>query len=156
MAAAIALMVAGTAVAAPPSRVFVAKAGASDLYERTASQLVLGTTRDREVRRFATMMVADHSKSTQMIKSAARRSGLHPRPPVLEPQQRRMLADLRHARGRDRDRLYIDQQKQAHQDALGLMQDYASTGADRPLARAAQDIVPVIQHHIDMLGSVAR
>jgi putative membrane protein len=63
-----------------------------------------------------------------------------------------MLADLRHARGRARDRTYLDQQRQAHAEALSLMQDYAATGSARPLRRAAGDIAPVVQHHIDMLS----
>lgn len=147
-----ALLFAGMVHAAPPTPVFVAKAGASDLYERQSSQIVLASTRDPGVRRFASEMIRDHTKSTQMVKTAALRSGLHPRPPMLEPRQRAMLADLRHARGRDRDRAYLDQQRQAHADALALMQDYASTGSAPALRRAAGNIAPVVQHHIDMLS----
>jgi putative membrane protein len=145
-------MFAGMVHAAPPTPVFVAKAGASDLYERQSSQLVLASTRDSDVRRFASEMVRDHTKSTQMVKSAALRSHLHPKPPALEPKQRQMLADLRRARGRDRDRAYLDQQRQAHAEALSLMQDYASSGSAPALRKAASDIAPVVQHHIDMLS----
>jgi putative membrane protein len=98
------------------------------------------------------MMVMDHSKSTAKVKAAALRSGVRPKPPMLEPEQRRMVADLRHAQGRDRDRLYIDQQKQAHQMALALQQEYASTGSAPALRRVAGDIVPVVRHHIEMLN----
>jgi putative membrane protein len=154
IAAATVLMFASAAHAAPPPPVFVAKAGASDLYERTASQTVLASTHNPDVRRFATMMVRDHSKSTQMVKNAASRSGLHPRPPALEPKQRAMIADLRRARGRDRDNVYLDQQRQAHAEALSLMQDFAATGSAPPLRRVAGEIVPVVQHHIELLGSI--
>jgi putative membrane protein len=147
---------AGAAVAAPPTPVFLAKAGASDLYERTASQTVLASTRNPDVRRFASMMVRDHNKSTQMVKAAAMRSGLHPRPPMLEPAQRRMIADLQRARGGMRDTMYLDQQRQAHADALSLMQDYAATGSTPALRRIAGEIVPVVQHHIDMLHAMHR
>ncbi len=154
LAAATAMMFAGAAVSAPPTPVFLAKAGASDLYERTASQLVLGSTRNPGVRRFASMMVTDHSKSTAMVKSAAMRSGLHPNPPMLDWKQKKMIGDLRHANGRRRDALYIDQQKGAHAEALSLMQDYAATGSTPALRRAAGNIVPVVQHHIEMLNAL--
>jgi len=154
LAAATAFMLAGAVQAAPPTPVYVAKAGASDLYEKTSSQIVLGSTRNPEVRRFASMMVNDHSKSTAMVKSAALRSSVRPRAPMLEPMQRRMVADLRRAQGRDRDRLYLQQQRQAHQMALDLQQDYASTGSAPALRRAAGNIVPVVQHHIDMLRDI--
>jgi putative membrane protein len=156
LAAASALILAGALDAAPPTPVFVAKAGASDLYERQASQLVAGSTRDPRIRRFANEMIRDHTKSTQMIKAAALRSGLHPRPPKLDWQQKRMITELRRAHGRSRDTVYLNQQQQAHAQALGLMRDYAATGSARALRRAAGEIVPVIRHHIGMLTDIRR
>ena len=149
-----ALMLAGSALAAPPTPVYLAKAGASDLCEKTSSQIVLSSTRNADVRRFANMMVADHSKSTANVKAAALRSGTRAKPPMLNPMQRRMVQDLRGARGSDRDRLYVEQQKQAHQMALALQQEYASTGSAPALRRTARNIVPVVQHHIEMLGDM--
>jgi len=154
LAAAAALMLAGAAHAAPPAAEFVAKAGASDLYESMSSKLVLATTHDAAVRRFAGEMIKDHTKSTQMVKSAALHSGLHPKPPALDAKQRGLVADLRKAKGADRDHIYLDQQKQAHADALSLMQDYASSGSDAALRKAASGIVPVVKHHIDMLNGM--
>lgn len=154
MSGACALLFVGMVHAAPPAPVFVAKAGASDLYERQASQLVASSTSDPGIRRFANEMVRDHTKSTQMVKSAAMHSGLHPKPPMLDDKQRAMLADLRHAHGHDRDHAYLDQQRRAHADALSLMQDYAATGSAPALRKAAGDIAPVVQHHIDMLNNM--
>lgn len=154
LAAATALMLAGAAHAAPSAADFVAKAGASDLYERTSSKLVLATTHDSGVRRFASEMIKDHTKSTQMVKAAALRSGLHPKPPVLDAKQQGLVADLRKAKGADRDHVYIDQQKQAHAEALSLMQDYAASGSDAALRKAAAGIAPVVKHHIDMLNGL--
>jgi putative membrane protein len=155
LAAVTAMTFVGLAHAAPSAVDFVAKAGASDLYEQTSSKLVLASTHDAGVRRFATEMVKDHSKSTQMVKTAALRSGLHPKPPMLDAKKQAMVADLRKAKGADRDRLYLDQQKQAHAEALSLMQDYAAAGSDAALRKAAGDIVPVVQHHIGMLNSMS-
>jgi putative membrane protein len=135
---------------AVPTPVYLMKAGASDLFERQEGQL-MSSSRDPQVARFAQQMVRDHSNSTAMVKTAALRARLHPRPPMLDGEQRRDLAALRAAQGRDRDQLYIRQQKQAHQDALMLHQGY-STGGDVPALRnAASKIVPVVQHHIAML-----
>ena len=156
MAAAAAWMI-GAASAAPPPSLFFAKAGVGDLCEKTSSQIVVASTRNPDVRRFATMLIVDHGKSSQMVRSAARRSGLHPPAPALDPTQRRMIADLRRTAGwRDRDMAYIEQQKQAHAETLSLMQDYAAAGAAPPSRRVAGDIVPVGQHHIDMLNSIGR
>jgi len=130
---------------------FVANAGASDLYEKTSSQLVLRSSRNRQVRDFAQQMVADHSKSTANVTRAARAGGVRAAPPRLNAEQSRMVAQLRRANGTQRDRLYIQQQKTAHRQALALHSGYARSGTIAPLRHAAGEVAPVVRHHIAML-----
>ena len=68
--------------------------------------------------------------------------GALPRHPSPRPKQRAMIADLRRAVATDN--VYLDQRRQAHAEALSLMQD---------LCGAAGEIVPVVQHHIGLLGA---
>jgi putative membrane protein len=154
LAATVLAFAGGSAIAATPTPTFLAKAGASDMYEKQSSQLVLGTSKNAEVRRFATMMVSDHTTSTNKVKAAAKEAGVTPPPPALEPKQRKMIADLTAAKGTARDGLYLQQQRMAHQEALALHSDYAATGDKAPLRRAAGEIKPVVQHHIDMLANM--
>lgn len=133
---------------------YVMKAGAGDLYERTSSKLVLESTQNPKVREFAQMMVTDHEKSTADVKMAAKQAGITPQPPKLEPDQSRMMGQLRQKTGAARDTLYLTQQKTAHQKALALHQGYAQTGTAAPLKMAAGKIAPVVQHHIEMLNGM--
>ena len=132
---------------------FVARAGASDLYERQSSQLVLNS-RDARVRDFARMMVRDHSRSTADIKAAARRDGVRVGAPRLDPMKARNLAALRRATGPRRDRLYVEQQRMAHDEALALHRSFAAEGRARALSRTAGQIVPVVSHHREMLQNM--
>lgn len=136
---------------APAPDTYVAKAGASDLYERTSSQLVLQSTRDGKIRDFATMMLRDHAKSTADVKRAAAASRVAVPAPKLEPAQAQMIAELRRATGTQRDRLYVTQQRTAHQQALALHGSYAQNGSAAPLKTVAAATAPVVQHHIEML-----
>ena len=136
------------------SATYVMKAGAGDLYERESSALVLKSTGNPALKSFAQMMVTDHSKSTAAVKAAAMKAKLHPGAPHLMPEQARNIAALRAAHGTDRDTLYITQQKAAHQDALALHQDEAANGRAPSLKMAAAKIVPVVQHHIEMLDAM--
>jgi putative membrane protein len=165
---ALALGVAATVPAGPSARAeaqrhvgraamaYVAKAGAADLYEIQASQLAATRARRPQVREFAQMLVTDHTHSTQMVSDAARSDGLDPRPPMLEPAQRRMLRQLERARDRDFDRLYLGQQIPAHQQGLALHRSYARNGEGRALRRTAGEIVPVVQHHLERARQLAR
>ncbi|TZG26535.1 DUF4142 domain-containing protein [Sphingomonas montanisoli] len=130
---------------------YVATAGASDLYERTSSQIVLETTSDPKVREFATMMLSAHRDSTADVKAAAAKSKVKAGPPMLTPTQAEMVAQLKAETGAARDATYIAQQKAAHGQALNVQKAYAADGTAMPLKLAAGRIVPVVEHHIMML-----
>lgn len=139
---------------------FVTAAAQSDEYERRAGRMAQRMAVSNRVREFGGMMVQDHTKTTEDLKAAIRRSGhTPPPPPPLRADQQSMLDQLRGAR-RGFDFAYLSQQVQAHQEALRLMQDYASTGHNPALREAAQQTVPLIQHHLEMAqrlqGSVRR
>ena len=136
----------------PPE--YVMTAGASDLYETQSSQLVLETTQDPKVRAFATMMVQDHGKSTAMVKAAAAKSRVPAKPPKLMPLQAELIAQLRAEKGPARDAAYVAQQKAAHGQALAVQKAYADGGTAPALKSAAAGIVPVVEHHIEMLKAM--
>lgn len=151
-AAALGLAAMPAAAQAPAGSTYIMKAGASDLYEKTSSEIVLQSTQDPKVREFAQGMIRDHTKSTADIKAAAMQGKLKVPAPKLNAEQTRMVAQLRAARGTARDSLYWEQQKAAHQQALALHESYAEGGKTASLKSAAAEIVPVVQHHIAMLN----
>lgn len=130
---------------------YVATAGASDLYERQSSQIVLETTTDPAVRSFAGMMIVHHQKSTDDVKAAAMRARVPVAPPMLTPTQSELIAELRAESGPARDATYIAQQRASHGQALAVQQAYAASGTATPLKAAAAKIVPVVKSHIAML-----
>lgn len=139
--------------AAPPAADFVKQAGASDIYELQSSKLVMAS-KNPGVKSFAQEMVKDHTQSTQQVKAAARADGLTPRPPMLMAEQKANIQALTAAKGAQRDTLYIQQQKAAHQQALALHQGYASDGDKPALKAAAGKIAPIVQHHMEMLNQM--
>lgn len=133
---------------------FVKMAGASDLYERTSSQIVLKDAKDAKVRDFANMMMSDHAKSTADLVTAAKNDGLTPGEPILMPAQAKMISDLKAAKPANREKVYVRQQIMAHQDALALHTLYAQSGNTPMLKAAAAKIAPVVQTHLDKLKSM--
>ena len=133
---------------------FVEMAGASDLYEKTSSQMILKTAKDPKVRNFAQMKVDDHSKTTMQVTAAAKSDGLKPMPPKLMPEQSKMLADLKAAKPADRERVYISQQVMAHEQALALHSTFAKSGDKPALRKAARGAVPVVQGHLTDIRAI--
>lgn len=150
-------MKAHTASAAMPTAApeFVKMAGASDLYEKTSSKLVLETTKDPAIRSYANMMIADHGKTTAQVTAAAKAEGMKPGAPKLMPKQTKMIAELRAAKGPARDKVYVQQQVMAHEEALALHTTY-SQGGDRPaLKKVAAGAVPIVQAHLDQVRGMS-
>ncbi len=155
-AASLAAMLAVPAAAAPmlTGKQFVAKAGASDLFERKEAA-IMATSSNTDIAGFAKQMMTDHTKSTDMVKAAAMKDGIKPGAPMLMAKQKSDLAALSASKGAARDSLYVTQQKAAHADALDLMTSYSTSGKATHLKMTAGKIAPVVQSHIDMLDKMA-
>jgi putative membrane protein len=134
---------------------YVMKAGAGDQYEIQSSQLELQSSKDPKIKAFARKMIADHNKSTAMVKAAAMKASMNPAPPMLDADGQQMMSALQGADGAQRDALYLQQQKMSHDKALALHQDYSQNGDSAPLKAAAAKIVPVVQMHETMLGKIS-
>ncbi|AEG50602.1 hypothetical protein Sphch_2972 [Sphingobium chlorophenolicum L-1] len=133
---------------------YLAKAGAGDLFEIQSSQAVLEKTKNAKVRDFATMMVKAHQQSTAKLKAAAGEAKLTVKPPVLTSDQQAMLDAIKSAPADGVDMVYAAHQRTAHEAALQLHRSYAADGDMAPLRRAAGEIVPVVESHIQHLADL--
>jgi putative membrane protein len=128
---------------------YMAMAGSSDQFEIQSGQLALQMSQNPSVRNFSNMIIADHTRSTQMVMAAAQSAGLNPPPPALLPPQQSMLDQLRAAgSGPSFDMAFQQAQVSAHQQALQLHQNYATQGDVPALRTVAGQIVPIVQMHL--------
>lgn len=145
-----------TPVAAVPNDAptYLAKAGAGDLFEIDSSKAVLTRTKNKDVREFAAMMVAAHTASTLKLKAAAAKDDVKVGDPVLDADQQSALDAIKAATADTVDALYLAAQRKGHAAALALHQNYADNGDKPALKKAAGEIVPVVQKHIDELSKL--
>ncbi len=136
---------------APAAMDFVRMAGASDLYEINSSQIVMQSTQNADVRRFAEMMIEHHTMTTQTVMAAAREAGMNPPPPALDAPKSEMIRQLQAAQGTARDSLYVRQQVMAHREALTLHGSYAGNGDTPELKGAASAAVPIVARHYNQV-----
>jgi putative membrane protein len=96
------------------------------------------------------MMVDDHTKSTNNLKSAIAASGLTLTPPAaLDKDHADKVQDFKDKDAADFDKAYLDDQVDAHQAALDLLQRYANDGDNASLKGFAATTAPVVQGHYD-------
>jgi putative membrane protein len=150
-------MAANSAAATPTTAAgFIAAAGASDMFEIQSAKLALANSKSDDIHKFAQMMIADHTKTTDAVKAAAKKAGITPAPPQLTAEQQQMLDQLKPLKGDDFDKAYLAQQMPAHQQALALIQNYAQNGDTPALVDAAKSAVPIVQKHIDHLQELQK
>ena len=153
LGAALSAFAATAAFAVTPQK-FIETAGASDMFEVDSAKLMV-TSKNPAVSRFATNMIAAHTKSTKMVKAAAQADHLGVKAPSLSVGQRADLTALKAVpAGKTKDDLYIKQQKAAHDDALALMKDYSANGTASHLKMTAGKIAPVVEMHEAMLAKL--
>lgn len=136
--------------ATPNGQDFVNRAGRSDAYEIEAAKLAQANASSQAVKDFAAEMIKAHTESTARIKAAAAKASPAIAPdPALTPDQSEDLAELARKKGAEFDKEYIDDQVDAHEDALALMRDYAEHGDTPSLKAAAAEIAPVVSKHLE-------
>ncbi|HEY5105243.1 MAG TPA: DUF4142 domain-containing protein [Caulobacteraceae bacterium] len=134
---------------------FVTAAATSDMYEIAAAKIAMQKSTNPAIKKFAQQMVHDHSASTAKLKGLLAQPGMTATPPTdMDERRKGMLNNLTMAKPADFDKLYIDQQVAAHDEALTLFKGYADHGDNDALKGFAASTTPVIQSHRDMAKQI--
>jgi putative membrane protein len=130
---------------------FIREAAIANSYEIQAADLALQRSRDPHVESLARMIRSDHDKAGRRL-AQIDRNGLPPLPTALDDRRQQMLDQLKSARAEDFNGAYLDQQKNAHDDAIQAFSDYAANGDNPDLKRFAADTLPALRKHDDAVA----
>jgi putative membrane protein len=125
----------GTAGVSGDAREFVEKAATGSMAEVQLSQLATDRAQSPEVKQFAQMMVADHTKANEELKQAVSPYNMTV-PADIDEKHREQMEELRNLRGAEFDREYISAMIDGHQEMQGLLEDRADTGRNDPQSHA--------------------
>jgi putative membrane protein len=130
---------------------FVTAAATSDMYEVAAGKLAQQKATSPAVKQFAARMVHDHTASTDKLKKLLAGGGISATPPAdMDERRKGMLNNLNGATGADFDKMYVDQQVAAHEEAQTLFQGYIDKGDNAALKGFASSVLPTIKAHLAM------
>ena len=145
----------------PNAEQFRAKATSSDAFEITSSKIALTHATNTDVKDFATMMVHDHTATTDKLvalgginkaslesKMEIGKDGKYAGNDLLSASQAAELNSLNSKSNADFDQTYMDDQVQGHKDAVALMEDYAKNGTNKKLKAFAAETLPTIKEHL--------
>ena len=134
---------------APKTVDFIKEAAISDMTEIEAAK-VAQQKGNAEEKKFAEMMLADHTKTSNELKAMVPANLKAALPAALDDASQKKLAKLRDAKPEDFASEYDLMQVSAHKDAVSLFERYAGGGDDPKLKDWAGKTLPALKHHLEM------
>ena len=117
---------------------------------RSAQAQIAKLKGNAEEKKFAEMMLADHTKTSNELKAIIPASMKAAVPTTLDDASQKTLAKLRDAKPEDFSSEYDSMQVSAHKDAVTLFERYANGGDDLKLKDWAAKTLPALKHHLEM------
>lgn len=135
---------------APKTEDFIMEASASDVFEIESSKLALQKGNEA-TKAFAQQIIADHEKTTAELKALIATGKVQGNPvATLTEDFKEEVDDLAKLDGDEFNEEYIDDQVEAHEDAVDLFKRYAEEGENADLKAWAAKTLPALQHHYQM------
>lgn len=136
-----------TASLAGTDATFLRKAMEGGLEEVQRAQAAMQSAQRAEVRNVASMMLEDHRRTNEKLTQLASSKGWNvpSAASTAESDQSRTSA------GPGFDDNYLEDEIRHHRETISLFRAQASSGSDPDLRQFAQDTLPALEHHLEML-----
>ena len=135
---------------APKTEDFILQASASDMFEIESSKLALQKG-DEPTKAFAQQMITEHEKTSSELKALLAGGKVQGNPvTALTEDQKEEVDELAKLDGAEFNEEYIDDQVEAHEDAVDLFKRYAEEGENAELKAWAAKTLPALEHHYKM------
>lgn len=128
---------------------FVKEAGAGNLAEADAGRLAMEKGGTPAIREFGRWMYTDHGIVANNWLKAIMAAEHQPFQPTLTAEQQQMQQRLERLSGRQFDREYTQAQVAVHEKTIPIFQTEARDGQNPMIKDYAQNLVPVLQQHLD-------
>jgi putative membrane protein len=141
---------------APTTADFVREVAISDMFELQSNKLgeQKGTAAQKS---FASMMIADHTKTSNELKAMVTGGKVKAQlPTALDSAHQSKLDKLGGMNGNDFASNFTTMQIDAHEDAVNLFERYSKGGDDPALKDWAGKTLPALQHHLEMARNLKK
>jgi putative membrane protein len=128
---------------------FAVNAADGGLMEVQLGEYAAANASSAEVKKFAQMMVSDHSKANDELKALAQQKNISI-PAALSDNRKKKLDNLKEKKGTEFDKAYIDMMVEDHEDDVDLFEKEAENGKDAEIKSWAAGKVTALRHHLDM------
>lgn len=131
---------------------FINKVAVANKFEIDTSQLALKYGKSPDVKTYAQQMIDDHTKAGQDFKASLANAKIDAPKDSLDMAHAAKYAKLRlFTTENGFDGAYINDQLQAHEEAVDLFKQYADNGPTPEIKSFAAKTLPTLEHHLMMV-----
>lgn len=132
---------------------FVKKAAIGGMMEVQLGQMAQQKASNPRVKNFGQMMVDDHSKANDQLKTVASQQNIEV-PTTLDDDHQKHVDNLSKKTGKDFDKAYMSMMVDDHKKDIGEFQDAAKNTNDQAVSNFATSTLPVLQKHLDSAQAI--
>jgi putative membrane protein len=140
-------------MAKSPDVAFALKASQGGMAEVKLGQLAAQKATSPDVKAFGQLMVDDHSKANEELKSVAAKQGIN-LPNTLDDKDSALYTKLENASADKFDQEYVKAMVKDHQQDVKEFQNEADKGKNPEIKEFASRTTPVLQSHLDKIKSI--
>lgn len=129
-----------------PDHPFIMDAAEAGLAEVKLGNLAVEQASSADVRKFAQMMVKDHSSANDELKKLVTPRGIELPADCQKCQPK--YDELKALKGKDFDAKYAEMMVKDHKDAIAKFETESKNGGDPDVTKWAAGKVPVLKHHL--------
>ncbi|HEU4471775.1 MAG TPA: DUF4142 domain-containing protein [Flavisolibacter sp.] len=134
---------------------FVMEAAAGGMMEVEAGNLAQQNGANQRVKDYGAMMVRDHGRANDELKSFASSRGMT-LPASLPPDMQKHLEDMRKMTGKSFDQHYVSMMVDHHNKDITKFRNQSTGGGDAELKAWAGKTLPVLQMHKDSIDAIRK
>ena len=132
---------------------FMKEAPVGGMAEVEMGKLAATKAASADVKKFAQMMVDDHTKANNDLKALAAKKNITI-PTDLDSSHKATMDDLREQNGADFDKAYVEEMVDDHEEDVAKFEDEAKNATDPDIRAFAQKTLPTLQKHLDAIKSI--
>lgn len=132
---------------------FAVEAASGGMMEVQLGELAQQKASSQRVKDFGAMMVRDHSKANDELKSLAGMKNIT-LPPAPGEDHMKHIEELSKKSGREFDREYMDMMVEDHQEDVNKFEQASQNSKDPDLQAFASKTLPVLRAHLDSAKNI--
>ncbi|KAA9041986.1 DUF4142 domain-containing protein [Ginsengibacter hankyongi] len=143
----------GTAMVDAKAKGFAADAATGGMLEVELGNLAQQKATSQAVKNFGRMMVDDHTKAKDNLKTIATQKNID-LPPAITDDQRKDIDKLSKKTGADFDKAYVDMMVDDHKKDIAAFKKAQGDVSDNDIKNFITNTLPTLQKHLDAIQAI--